>query len=158
MAWLSRFRGGDSSPDWTSVAITLVTIGVVLALGFQIVGADLPSQRELSKERAAFAEYCHAEFGEDADVYRANDAMSAEHNGLHCDHDAGTVHRTQIPNEVWDAYMAGEVSADYVTSQLEEPPGIFLLPTDAFGYVGVGMILLIVIVVYIWMGVGPVRF
>lgn len=107
-----------------------VVIGMVIALlvGLQFVGAGLPTQEQLDEEREAFTEYCHTEFGDKADVYRANDAFTAEHNGLHCDHDNGTVHRSQIPEELWQAYVDDEVDADYLTSQLEDPPGLLPLP------------------------------
>lgn len=135
--------------DKTSVAITLVVAAIVLFVGFQIVvAADFPSQEELEAEREAFAEYCTAEFGEDASVYRANDAMSSEHNGLHCDHDAGTVHKSQIPQEVWDAYVAGEVEADYVTGQLEDPPGILPIPdAGPFTWIGSALFTLVMALV-----------
>lgn len=131
--------------DRTGIAVTLIVAAAVLFVGFQVVGAvDLPSQEELTEEREAFADYCHTEFGDDADVYRANDAMTAEHNGLHCDHNAGTVHKNQIPSEIWEAYMAGEVSADHVTSQLEEPPGILPIPdASIFSWVSIGLIVLV---------------
>jgi hypothetical protein len=134
--------------DRTSVAITVIVIGCVLFVGANVVGMDVPSQEEVDAEREAFAEYCHTEFGDEAEVYRANDAYAAEHNGLHCDHDAGTVHKNQIPGEIWEAYMAGEVSVDYVTSQLEEPPGILPIPdAGMMSWVSVGLLVLLSVVI-----------
>lgn len=141
-----------------------IFIAIVMVVFLGVLGGGLSNQGQSDSEREAFADYCHAEFGKDAEVYRANDAFSAGHDGLHCDHDAGTVHKNQIPQEIWEAYMAGEVDAEYVTSQLEEPPGLLPLgDAGSFTWVDAALTLLYIglfIALIVWGASGgiPPRF
>jgi hypothetical protein len=133
----------DSRRAWLIIVLTvLIVAAIVVGIGFQVAGMSIPSAEERAEERDHFARYCHTVYGEDADVYRANDAYSAEHNGLHCDGKQGTIHRTQIPSDVWEEYKAGDVNASYVTERLEEPPGIVPWPFEGWESVVVPFVLI----------------
>lgn len=114
--------------DLISVLVVVVVASVVAFTGIQVMGADFPTQDELDQTEQHFEEYCTAEYGEHADVYLANDAAYAEHNGFHCDYGSGQVHLNQVPDDVWEQYKAGEIPASEVTANLEAPPGLLPFP------------------------------
>lgn len=117
----------ENSIDWTGVVVVLAVAAAVAFTGVQVmdVAADeFPTQEELDTTGQHFEDYCSAEHGDDVDVYLANGAGMAEHNGYHCDYGDGVVHLNQVPPDVWDAYVAGEIPASEVTASLEPAPGV----------------------------------
>jgi hypothetical protein len=116
------------TPDKTPGVMFAVVLVLTLTIGAVVVdevAENMPTQDELDQTEQHFEDYCHAEYGDDVDVYLANDAFVAEHNGFHCDYGGGVVHLTQVPPGVWDAYTAGEIPASEVTANLEPGPGLF---------------------------------
>jgi hypothetical protein len=124
-----------------SLAIAIAVVGIVLN------GAVEMEPMSLSDDPPAdFEQYCHSVVGEEADIYLANDAAIAAHNGWHCSGEDRTIHRTQIPSDVWDRYERGDVGESYVTNHLRRPPGLigFLWwrpwTTATLGFVSVGAV------------------
>lgn len=122
-SWLQSDRG-QLDGKMTSVIITLVVASIIVYLGMQIMAVAPPTNAELNETREHFERYCEAEYGEDAEVYLANDAAFTEHNGFHCVSNEGTVHLNQIPLGVWDKWKNETVDHTYVTNRLEDPPGL----------------------------------
>lgn len=111
-----------------SVLTVLIIVGITAVVGMNVAGMA-PTQDQFDETRSHLEDYCQEAYGPDAEVYLANDAFFANHNGFHCTSDEGTTHLNQIPEETWEQYKAGEVSAEYVRRNLEPGPG--LLPYDA---------------------------
>jgi hypothetical protein len=115
-------RGQAPMDRWWPMGLTVALVLAVM-VGANVAG-ELPAPEFDTDAPADFERYCHAELGDDADVYLANDAAIGAHNGWHCAGDGRTIHRTQIPKSVWSKYQEGDATATHVTEQLRRPPGL----------------------------------
>ena len=154
MASLSRLRGGSINPK--QVAVTLVTVAIVLAVGASVFGAAAEHANSEGIQR--FDEFCQDVHGDDATVYNAR--TLGAHGGLHCTSETESVseiHYSQLPQEKYQAYLDGDVSTTAVLKNLEPMPNTspFGFGSSFFGIVGVVLIVFIVATVYVAMQIGP---
>lgn len=105
------------------ILIVIIVVAVMGVIGMQVTDPEFKQQ--ISENRAQFESFCTDLYGDDAHVYAGG--SYGDHTGLHCagGPGEGVIHQGQIPDDVWNAYLEGEVSAEYVATQLEPVQGLF---------------------------------
>lgn len=145
-----------TNTDPKAILLVLVVLGLVLFVGFDVMQAYASTQA--SEGVQSFDEFCHDVYGDEAETYVSN-TMGA-HGGLHCNAPgtwAGDIHYSQLPQEQYQAYLNGTVSAQTVVENLEPmPAGPFgILPGWVWSGIGIFFVVLTGFVIVVYMTVGP---